>query len=169
MSSSLADKYKFPEGHEQSEHIVKMLDLNYAANTVLDWRSTKTFEAFLDALDINQRSAGHHPPNESLKLDTSTTTTTGQTKKDKCNPAIDKISETQVAVDAIAAAICNNPTKTSRPQNNTFHEETILSAEALEILSELPDLSYMSVSRSFIKPNQDSGLSNDRGSRKSHK
>lgn len=96
----------------------------------LDWHSSKTFELFLEALDINQKPVDErhftkrtsnvikHEPNQV------TTKANGTNKGDECCRA-----------------------------SRQGLDETILSAEALKILSDLPDLSQMSATRSFIFPN----------------
>lgn len=106
---------------EDTVQLRKILDLESAAESELDWYATKTFEAFLDALDVNQPTnmRSKQPSKEVLKEDTSR-------------------SENL------------EPEKPMRPESSGI--ETILSAEALKILSELPDLSYMSSARSFMFP-----------------
>lgn len=101
----------------------KILDLESAAKTELDWYSTKTFEAFLDALDINQP-------------------TTNIRSKQASKEVLKEVEATQTKIPETE--------KRSKPESSGI--ETILSAEALKILSELPDLSYMSSTRSFMFP-----------------
>lgn len=71
----------------------------------------------------------------------------------------------ELFLDALDINQVVNPPKKSTPQTTNCQEEkmitkeknktieTILSAEALKILSELPDLRHMSATRSFMYPN----------------
>lgn len=120
MTNQSSSTVEFDRDTEQWR---KILDLETAAKRELDWYSTKTFEAFLDALDINQPSINHRAKQASKEV-------------------------LQIA-DAPQAE--NHDTEKQIKQGNSG-TETILSAEALKILSELPDLSYMSSTRSFMFP-----------------
>lgn len=129
---SLTTKYKSLIGNAIEEENVKLLqsilDLKTDTNKELDWYSTRTFEVFLDALDFDQ-------PNN--------------TADDKSKATNKKKSETQIDIETETTAPVNTM------KNNKYNSvETILSAEALKILSELPDLSHMSASRSFIFPHE---------------
>lgn len=120
--NSLTNKHVLPNSDEDSRQWNKILDLKSASEMKPDWYSTKTFEVFLDALDINQP-----PIIESKKI-------------------ILKSNDNNNSREAKCKGDNSSP---KEPQN-----ETILSAEALKILSELPDLTHMSTTRSFIFPNR---------------
>lgn len=135
---SLIEKYKITDGDEDSKNWVRMLDFETSIKTEADWYSTKTFQVFLDALDINQ------PANLERNRDIN--------KESK--PKIPK-STPEPQEDRKRSEIGNKQTKTSSSQQKVSHHvETILSAEALKILSELPDLSHMSGTRSFMFPSR---------------
>lgn len=125
----LVGQYNMTSGQEESATTTldedtiqwrKILDLDSAAKLEIDWYSTKTFEVFLDALDINQPTTIR--PKQSSK---------------------EILKENSPCKEA-------GPVEKKEPKN--LGEETILSAEALKILSELPDLSHMSSTRSFMFP-----------------
>jgi len=119
---SLLDRFKLDETNEKSRHWSALLDLKSSVATESDWYSTKTFQVFLDALDINA------PP-------TIGDATKYREKKIERNQTVHQSDESL-----------------DKKSNNHGNIETILSAEALKILSELPNLSHMSSSRSFIFP-----------------
>lgn len=113
----------------------RILDLNSAAKTETDWYSTRTFQLFLDALDINQPVISDDKSN---RIDSNNKSKSGSSK-------IETKSEEQSNRETI---------EEQRATRDKYHSaETILSAEALKILSELPDLSHMSSTRTFIFPN----------------
>lgn len=114
----------------------QVVDLDSATKLEPDWYSTKTFEAFLDALDINQPTTSLDNGSSSRLLNKSASSTRNET-----NSSSSDGSETKL-----------RPAK--KHEGSHSYGETILSAEALKILSELPDLSQMSATRSFIFPNQ---------------
>lgn len=127
----------------------RIIELEKPSSADLDWYSTRTFEVFLDALDIGQPSI-----NSSAKSTTDTCTKSSNqnllpSKKTITNDA-DKININ--SEDMGKNQVVDTSTKTNR-SSRTQAAETILSAEALKILSELPDLSHISSTRSFIFPN----------------
>ena len=132
------EEFKLPEGDEVSSHWKSMLDLESAAKREFDWYSTRTFELFLDALDINQppvilEDKNHRRPKPEVKgEDLKPTLSTKETSN---------------------ANQSKNEVK-GQPERGHHQVETILSAEALKILSELPDLSHMSSTRSLIFPGE---------------
>lgn len=124
---------------EEFQQWKQMINLDSAnPPTEQDWYSTRTFELFLDALDIDQPVI--------------------LVNKDNCQSKVPSTNQ--------ATHVSNRPTENCKEFDNTlenksreeiapkqrYADETILSAEALKILSELPDLSYMSATRSFICP-----------------
>lgn len=119
---------------DNNEELVRwrqILDLNSAAKTETDWYSTRTFQLFLDALDINQPVISDDKSN----------------RIDKSKSGSSKIETTEEESN-------RDTIEEQRATRDKYHSaETILSAEALKILSELPDLSHMSSTRTFIFPN----------------
>lgn len=150
-SCSLTDKYKIKSDDEDSKNWVRLLDFESPIKVESDWYSTQTFQVFLDALDINQptsssTSDGKNPISNGTTtvggtLDKTTKPPFSSATNDKQTPTQDKQGQNKVPV---------KQDKTRYQQQNNF--ETILSAEALKILSDLPDLSHMSATRSFIFP-----------------
>lgn len=141
------NRYEIPSlaGDEKSSEILKkILDLESSANSIPDWHSTHTFQVFLDSLDIGHKtvSTKSHVEINSDGLDNHSEKAI---KDDSQNNTADHQSP-------------SNPPKPSGP-------ETILSAEALKILSELPELSHMTSTRSFMfpkSPHHDSASSSKR-------
>lgn len=131
---SLTERYKLTDQDDDSKNWVSLLDFETPVKVESDWYSTQTFQVFLDALDISQPTTlGRETSNSNL----SSATTSKSSSDDSKQKANDKKPTT------------SGETR-SQKQSNNF--ETILSAEALKILSELPDLSHMSATRSFIFP-----------------
>lgn len=150
----LTEKYKVKKEDDDSKNWVSLLDFESPIKVESDWYSTQTFQVFLDALDINQPTcskSGKLPISNgsSSAIGPSDTTTTPppQTINN------DKHDKQQVMSrqdkDKMANRIKHHDKPRHQQQNNF---ETILSAEALKILSDLPDLSHMSATRSFIFP-----------------
>lgn len=133
---SSSSKCNLLDGDDEFVQWRRILDLNSAANIQTDWYSTRTFQHFLDALDINQPVSSEDKSN---RLNSTNKTKIGSGKiKTELEENIDSVTIKEECATAI-----------SRYQG----VETILSAEALKILSELPDLSHMSATRTFIFPN----------------
>jgi len=134
-TKSLVELYKLPEGHKDGELWTRILDLDSARNIELDWHSSQTFQRFLDALDIGQpqKSSDVSGRPQSVKKDS----LSKNADEDKIGPS--------------EAMLAGRPERPDSQRSQGV--ETILSAEALKILSELPDLSFMSSTRSFIYPN----------------
>lgn len=150
---SLTERYKLPtDADDDSKNWASLLDFNSPVEVESDWYTTRTFQVFLDALDINQPTSlnrGRREGGASISnINNSTTPTTGT--KLTSDPDLYQSSPSSTN-DKI-------PIEAENKQRNN-HFETILSAEALKILSELPDLSHMSVTRSFIFPNSTTGSS----------
>lgn len=118
-SESLIELYKLDEEEdEDAGHWRRLLDLEPPV-----WQSTKTFQMFRDALDLNSSS--------SPKVTNATKQpSSGESSEKGVRPTTTK--QTSVA------------TKKKPIQTTSFANETILSAEALKILADLPDLSHMS-------------------------
>lgn len=150
---SLTDKYKIKSDDEDSKDWARLLDFESPIKVESDWYSTQTFQMFLDALDINQpttsTSDGKKPISNGTgsvgggTLDKTKKPATRNESNDKQPPVQNKQER-----DKMPSAVKHD--KTKYQQQNNF--ETILSAEALKILSDLPDLSHMSATRSFIFP-----------------
>lgn len=136
-SSSLTERYKLPaDADADSKSWACLLDLTSPVEVESDWYTTQTFQVFLDALDINQPTSLGRDTSTAPATTTaisSTVTKTNSVTNDKTSPPKEKTNK-----------------QTGQQRNNNF--ETILSAEALKILSELPDISHMSVTRSFMFP-----------------
>lgn len=120
----------------------KMLDLGETRKSNVDWYSTKTFEAFLDALDINQPTPLHDKSKR------------GSTKSTLDKNLVIPIEKIAIPDDKIHDSHTSpeKPKEEIKKEKKTFGVETILSAEALKILSELPNLSHMPGTRSFMFP-----------------
>lgn len=124
--------------------IERMLERDSQLDSNIDWYETKTFAAFLKALDSTRQVINFDKkPNENNAL------RVNQTDSRKSEPAAKSISSNCTPEHQIASPSANRM-KASKSQGM----ETILSAEALKILSELPDLSHMSATRSFIFPDK---------------
>lgn len=135
----LLDKYKLTSDDEETLSWKSVLELDSQTKASSDWYSTKTFQVFLDALDINS-------PVYLVDKDKYSKSKDGEQKhRQNLNPNESTESKPPKKKEA-------EPVKNDQKTCNN-HMETILSAEALKILSELPDLSHMSVTRSFIFPN----------------
>lgn len=113
----------------------RILDLKSAAKMETDWYSTRTFQLFLDALDIDQPVISEDKSNN---LGSSIKT---KPEKSKIETELEERLNREAAEEQRAT------------REKYQGAETILSAEALKILSELPDLSHMSSTRTFIFPN----------------
>lgn len=132
----LTNKYQLDDEDPDLIQWRQVVDLDSAAKLEHDWYSTQTYEAFLDALDINQPSVNRDKSESAKSLNKNISplrTDTGSLNSDCKSPKL--VPERKQQLDSPTA-------------------ETILSAEALKILSELPDLSQMSATRSFIFPQQ---------------
>lgn len=139
---SLTERYKLIGEDEASKNWTSLLDFESPVQVESDWYSTKTFQMFLDALDINPPTTlGRDGSNSNLN-DARATVSAAKPGMAPWRSANDKNS----------ASSSKTEFKGVQSQSNS-NLETILSAEALKILSELPDLSHMSASRSFIFPN----------------
>lgn len=124
----------------------KLIDLDAVIEPELDWHSTRTFELFLNALDVNQIV---------IKEDKKSNAKTDirQTKRACHNNGV----KDEIVIDTASQNVSSenqNISSSGTVKNTDTYQgvETILSAEALKILSELPDLSHMSTTRSFIFP-----------------
>lgn len=126
---SLIERYKLTDEDEDTKNWKCLLDFESPVQVESDWYSMQTFQVFLDALDINQPS------------------TLGRDNSASCNKSIPKCTEED---DKSKTRAIDDDSK--KKQSNDIEFETILSAEALKILSELPDLSHMSHTRSFMFP-----------------
>lgn len=155
-SKELSQLFDIPAGNKDSLCWKQTLSFKSPISTESDWYSTKTFQIFLDSLDINQQPLRDSKSRESL---------------DKQNGS----TNTSPKQGAIGAAATNANNKSTKEQSQTARQktpkksstiETILSAEALKILSELPDLSHMSATNSFIFP-KGSSATKSSGSSKS--
>lgn len=134
---SLSDKYKFDHDDESLKNWSKVLELGPKTDIQADWYSLRTFEVFLDAIDINQPVLSddrRSRSRSSIKENSDATSSNGKPDSDKLNNSTS----------------LDEANRELRQNNNV---ETILSAEALKILSELPDLSHISATRTFIFPN----------------
>lgn len=129
-----SDNFNLVDDNGEPTSWRRMLDLESAAKMETDWYATKTFQIFLDALDINQPVI---PEDKNIKSSINT----------KAKPACGDIESTLADVSDREHGGSKSATK-----DKYQGAETILSAEALKILSELPDLSHMSSTRSFIFP-----------------
>lgn len=158
-NKSLSDKYapKVDEANGQfGKDLIdwkKMLEAQETATkTEFDWYSTETFQIFLDALDIGSKpvSKNHVINDKSPKLQISSSSSTSALRDENENF---KKKGFELETD-------QDETTTTNPTKRNLSDGTILSAEALKILSELPDLSYMTSSRSFIFPNNSKSNTN---------
>jgi hypothetical protein len=150
-SYSLMEKYKIKNENEDSKNWARLLDFESPIKVESDWYSTQTFQVFLDALDINQpvnTGAGINPTSNGSNSNLGTNDKTHTTLETTLNNNNDKQSPVANR-DQDQNKITEND---KQQQNNKNNFETILSAEALKILSDLPDLSHMSATRSFIFP-----------------
>lgn len=141
---SLLDKYKIEINDKTDKDIInwhKMLDLKQDNESNVDWYSTETFQIFLDALDINQAPIS----------DKSSSKVKHETSASKSSSTL-SLNEKKLSANNNKDNKPDMATNSNTIERRNFSDETILSAEALKILSELPDLSHMSSSRSFIFP-----------------
>lgn len=138
---SLLANYELNIDDADAIHWRKILDLESASEIEPDWYSTRTFEIFLDALDINQPPVIAEDKNNRTK---SSPNGSSEQVSSKCKVQQQQENATQND---------NENHRTLCHEKSPYVDETILSAEALKILSELPDLSHMSTTRSFIFPN----------------
>lgn len=153
VSDNITQKYSLDEEEKTdpaTKEWCKLIDLDTVIKSELDWHSTRTFELFLDALDVNQSVTQQGDNNNKSKPKTDSrqqtitnelTSTAYESKQDK---NVTDSKDQNESEKTIPSAIKNVDTYQG--------VETILSAEALKILSELPDLSHMSSTRSFIFP-----------------
>lgn len=111
----------------QSEMLKEILNLKSYDDAIPDWHSTHTFQVFLETLDVNHQKSRVKASKESLD-----------------SHVIQGIQ------DDTRNNIASEQTSPSMPKSKTA--ETILSAQALKIMSEQPNLSQMTGSRSFIFP-----------------
>lgn len=138
---SLLERYNIISDEDKdSQNWRRILDLESPIKLESDWYSTKTFQVFLDALDINQPASLDRSRNVSKE----SITVKNTPKKEQTRAA----NETLTGDNELSK--CKKHSTTKQKCKNV---ETILSAEALKILSELPDLSHMSATRSFMFPN----------------
>lgn len=142
--SSLTDRYKLPaDADADSKSWTCLLDLTSPVKVESDWYTTQTFQVFLDALDINQPT--------SLGRDTTIAPAAATTTISNTANGSNLVSQSNpVTNDKMSPAKDKTSKQTGQQRSSNF--ETILSAEALKILSELPDISHMSVTRSFMFP-----------------
>lgn len=150
---SLAERYKLTSTDADSTNWASLLDFKSPVQVESDWYSTQTFQVFLDALDINYpTSLGRDSsiPNTALAGNTATASPS-KTDADSGSQN-DKKNNTSPSSTSSSNRL-NSSKNTTQPAQQDGKFETILSAEALKILSELPDLSHMSVTRSFVFPN----------------
>lgn len=148
-SCSLTEKYKIKKDDDDSKNWARLLDFESPIKVESDWYSTQTFQVFLDALDMNQPTTSNNARNQitngsSSAIGTPDNKPPQPTINNDKQPVKDK-QEHDKATNTI-----KHDDKRKHQQPNNF--ETILSAEALKILSDLPDLSHMSATRSFIFP-----------------
>lgn len=131
----------------------KLIDLDTVIESELDWHSTRTFELFLDALDVNQnvikddKKKKKSNPKNDIKTDANS----------KASPPTDETRDKIVTNNSTRQNGSKEqkiPSPGAIKKNVDIYQgvETILSAEALKVLSELPDLSHMATTRSFIFP-----------------
>lgn len=150
---SLLDKYKYEPNMGQQDIddkikvIGQMLDLRASTEAVPDWHSTRAFQIFLEALDVGESRISLTGDHKSPKLPAKSSRTDTSNHESASNDIANKCHESS-SYQKQQTAVEDSPAKKS--QNN--NDETILSAEALKILSELPDLSHMSFTRSFVFP-----------------
>lgn len=135
LQDSLTNQSEVTSVDKKTLNWQNILDLESALKIKPDWYSTKTFEVFLDALDI-------HKP---VIVDD---------KKNRYKSSIRDIPNGESEIKSEPNSTLDVSPKEDKPNQQYKNVETILSAEALKILSELPDLSQMSVTRSFIFPNK---------------
>lgn len=144
-NDSLIQQYKVDvENDPKFREWDQLLDLKSPISAEADWYSTRTFEMFLDALDINQPERLQTP----VKIKSKGFSTEGNLAK-KSDDKRNTTTQSRSDKDHLS---CNINANDKNNQRQTDIAETILSAEALQILSELPDLTYMSSTRSFIFP-----------------
>lgn len=126
----MVERYKLNDDSDVHKNWKRLLDFESPIKVESDWYSTNTFQLFLDALDINQPQEHSTPSRDGQ--DSGQHQQANNKRSPKSGEAI--------------------PSPSSGKQPREDNVETILSAEALKILSELPDLSHISATRSFILP-----------------
>lgn len=150
-NNQLASYLMLDDKDEDLSNWKRMIELEKPESSELDWYSTRTFEIFLDALDIG------HPTTNPVSKSTTNASTSSPVNKSSLseNAPADKDRVTSILSTVTAEdGSKKSDVDTSGGTDKRLHAaETILSAEALKILSELPDLTHMSSTRSFIFPN----------------
>lgn len=153
---NLVDKYNLlnldDDDNGTSSNWKKMLVEDGMSNSDIDWYSTKTFQSFLDALDVDKPcNLFNHDKKDNIHK------SSGINQRLTNISADDGSGKSNLSFRLTTKSISNEDYKEPKKQavnkkERTIGDETILSAEALKILSELPDLSHMSATRSFIFP-----------------
>lgn len=131
----LVEKYEVLALDDKTHLFRKCFNFDEAAKIRLDWHSTQIFSKFMDALDIDKPRGSKERSDNNISKSKQTFKEHSQINNSKAQIASTNDKQVYAKNNQL---ISQEIHKSDKPK-----EETILSAEALKILSELPDLSYM--------------------------
>lgn len=149
----LQNSYSLFMDQESMDFWNSIRNLDEAPSLKIDWHTTHTFHLLLHSLNLNPN---HTETEEELAREELRIQNHSSSLKEADRKSLDSEIDGRVSSLAIKdpqiddSKQCTDATNTQRHQ--PIETETILSAEALKILSELPNVSFMSHQKSFFFP-----------------